>query len=361
MKQNRKIKGNPLKEFEYSFKNDIDLSSITKENIDDKMGYILSYFHKIYDIKDSRKFLIKREKKHGNSIKSIPDTKYYGYITLGFVAKILDDTNVSSDKIDEWYSDTLKNLLSSVGDIKCVRSEKSGGYDIQARIREQAREIMPEIDQYIDDRIDNKKNDFDIYEHIKKSKLSPVHMRKIYNILKAEMDEFSLAREDKELAEGYRCFGKRKLNNIVKIYEYVLEIIEKFITLNTKKKVVTRKPKKVSMEKKLSGLNFLKFSDEYDLASEDPSKLFGSKFVVLFNVKTKTMKIITSKDGMMLRGSTLYDFDTSVEKRLRKPKEMVSSIKGGKRAILSVFDSFTTKLNESNGRINKDTIILKIL
>jgi len=354
----RKISGNPLKDFEYSFNSEIDFSEINDSNIEKKLPYILNFYHRFYDYKDSRNFLCKIEKKFSNKIKSLNDSEYYNYITLGFVADLIYKTNTTNDNIIKWYKDNLNKLLNVD---KNDKRAFNNSFDIQKAILEKALEIMPEIEQYIDDQIYKNESNFDLQKHLEKYNLSPLHIRKIFNILKEDQTVFLNFDEwDEYTVESYRHLSIDDVKRIVKIYDDVLEILEKYITFNTKKKSVSRAPKKISMEKKISGLKFLKNDNLLGIVSEKPEKIFGSTLIMLYNVKTKRVRILESERGMILSGSTVKDFDNSVEKPLKEPQEFFKGIGGGKRKIKNMYNNIPSKEYNSTGRINKDTLIIKI-
>ena len=63
-------------------------------------------------------------------------------------------------------------------------------------------------------------------------------------------------------------------------------------------------------------------------------------------------------------GSTLVNFDEtkSQGKRLRKPEDVLGMfLKAGKIALRTFLDDIKTTTQNMNGRINNDTIILKII
>ena len=86
----------------------------------------------------------------------------------------------------------------------------------------------------------------------------------------------------------------------------------------------------------------------------------------LFNTKTRVMKYLVSdrRDGLMVKGSTIhgYDQEASFKKMLRKPETMIEAIgKSSKAKALKEFKALKTKQSETDARVNKDTVILKIV
>lgn len=363
----RKITGNPLKDFEMFYHTEPEFESINKENIYKKIGYILNFYQRTYDLKDSKKFLIKANPQYKQILNNISDIDYSQYITLGFLSKLLSDSNLHLEKDNSimlWYNNKLNEVLK----LKQIKKQELGkidnrkGNDIQKAILEQVKKIMPAIDEYIDSYIiEENKTNFDIIEYLKKKDLSAIHARKIYNFYLKDLEEFESINNDKQLKEAYNKFSKKRINEIINFYKELLQNIEIFITLKSKNRK-SRKPKKISIEKKLASLNYLKVSDSLNIASEKPSKIIGAKFLVTYNVKYKKLCIFESKNGLNVKGSTIYDFVSCIEKTVRKPEEFLLNVqKNGKRKIKSLFSELKTKENIGNGRINKETLLIKIL
>jgi hypothetical protein len=68
--------------------------------------------------------------------------------------------------------------------------------------------------------------------------------------------------------------------------------------------------------------------------------------------------------GLTIKGTTIQNFnvETSIGKRLRKPDLVVKQVlDGGKIVLKKLLDGLTTKPAELTGRINSDTIIVRVI
>jgi hypothetical protein len=97
-----------------------------------------------------------------------------------------------------------------------------------------------------------------------------------------------------------------------------------------------------------------------------PEKMVGADQLYLFNTKTRQMKYLVSdrRNGFEVKGSTIIGFDVknSFKKMLRKPEDYIATLaKATKSKALKELRSLKTKESETDGRINRDTIILKVL
>jgi hypothetical protein len=86
----------------------------------------------------------------------------------------------------------------------------------------------------------------------------------------------------------------------------------------------------------------------------------------VFNVKTRSLGVYHAEDasGFSVKGSTLLNFaeSKSVSKRLRKPEQTLPEVmSAGKVALRNLLGKLSTKESLLTGRINKDTIMLRII
>jgi hypothetical protein len=169
---------------------------------------------------------------------------------------------------------------------------------------------------------------------------------------KDEYVKESYPRPRKEMIEGAKFFG------------LVATDAEKLAS----NKSAARKPRKkkpVSFEKKVKNLKFKKDDTENKLVSIDPVRIMGAQQLWVYNTKTRKLGVYTAKDdaGLAVKGSSIenYKYSESVSKTLRKPKDVLSRVlDGGKVVLRKVMGEINSKPVELNGRINKDTILLRV-
>jgi hypothetical protein len=125
-----------------------------------------------------------------------------------------------------------------------------------------------------------------------------------------------------------------------------------------------KKPK--SADKQIKHLKFQVKNDEFKLASVNPITIIGASQLWTFNTKYRTLTRYDSiaADGFSIKGTTLqgWDKDASIQKKLRKPKDVLSRLEGGGKLVLrKLMDEINTKQIKPNGRINGDTILLRVI
>jgi hypothetical protein len=118
----------------------------------------------------------------------------------------------------------------------------------------------------------------------------------------------------------------------------------------------------------------MKVDQKYSLASINPTDIVGASELWVFNVKTRKLgKYVASNidptgmgrngSGLTVKGTTIEGFDEklSIQKTLRKPEEQIKAFKAaGKVALRKFLDDINTTDTTMNGRINIDTVLLKV-
>ena len=134
-------------------------------------------------------------------------------------------------------------------------------------------------------------------------------------------------------------------------------------------KKATRKvsvPRPKSAYSQIAKMNYAKESAEYKVTSIDPLLIVGARRVWTFNTKYKQLTEFVSneRDGFTVKGSTLQkiDLDRSRKITLRKPHEFLPVIQSNtQKQIDTAYRQLTTKSQpRKDGRINKDTIIMRV-
>jgi hypothetical protein len=209
------------------------------------------------------------------------------------------------------------------------------------------------------------------------AKLTAEEFNSVINFIESKKAEYTKAykKEDSDFVEGYGDYGQRMLGAIIKrlttISEIVKEGYEKIKTVRTANKI--RRPRKVSVvpanvliEKQIKGLKFQPISAEYNISSVDPKKIIGGKILITFNTKYRTAAIYhaNNPDGFSIKGTTIQGFDEAKSKSrgLRKPADILTILKTKTSSqFMVVWNNLTTIERVPNGRINEDTILLRVI
>lgn len=155
--------------------------------------------------------------------------------------------------------------------------------------------------------------------------------------------------------------------NLKKITLFYTEILSACDMLMQEAKVnrAPRAKKPTDKSKLVAKMKYLKQDDKLKLVSANPIDIIGSQEVWVFNVKTRKLGKYVAKEyaELSVKGTTIINFDEnkSVQKTLRKPEEQLKEFKAaGKVALRKFLDDIKAVDIKLNGRINEDTVLLKI-
>ena len=174
----------------------------------------------------------------------------------------------------------------------------------------------------------------------------------------------ALSGSDPQLKEAFGKMPKKKLEAKIFMYNSIVEEAGRYGQV-VKKSRVPRKPRKVSVEKKLKGLKFQKEDATYKIASVNPEKIIGCQELWTFNTKYKTLTVFraSGRGGLQIKGTSIIGFDvtTSETKRTgRKPEYFIDRVmNGGKIVLRKLMDEMKVGSALAH-RINENTILLKV-
>jgi hypothetical protein len=237
---------------------------------------------------------------------------------------------------------------------------------IQERVTNRANELIADIEGHLD----NFYRDGEVFkpsDWLSQHDVKPAIAQRIaeyYKPLYAELYD-AYNGKNAQLKEAYSSWKKPKL----KIYlEFVKSIVSAAETRATVVKAA-RKPRKKKEKPAsviVSKLKFKEKDDEYKMVSVDPKQIVGSNQLWVFNTKYRTLAVYNAMGpaGLNVKGSTVIGFDekTSIVKKLRKPDQQLKSLLDGGKVVLRKFmDSIKCKSKEATGRINTDTVLVRII
>ena len=170
---------------------------------------------------------------------------------------------------------------------------------------------------------------------------------------------------DPDSAEGYSYLTKPGIRSRIKELTKMEEQVAKFRATNTNARK-PRKKKVQSADRQVKSLKYLAESDEYAVTSVSPANIPGARKLYVFNIKYRRMTVYecSSTEGFSVKGTSIKGFDEklSYSMSLRKPSDVISAIvtKTDKQRD-KIIDALTTKRKEANGRMNDQTLILKVI
>jgi len=241
---------------------------------------------------------------------------------------------------------------------------------IQERLRESAIAMTAEIEDAIEsfqedpEAFDPKA--FKMLNLLKAKGAKAAHTRIIKNFYESNLEELIEAAntKDDQLKEGYSHLSKAQLKKITAFYQ---EIVSACDMLGQEAKV-NRKPrakKSVPTEKLIAKMKYLKSNEQLKLVSVNATDIIGAKELWVYNIKTRKIGKYVADEykDLSVKGTSItgYNENQSVQKTLRKPEEQLKEFKAaGKVQLRKFLEDIKAVDIKLNGRINEDTILLKV-
>jgi len=241
---------------------------------------------------------------------------------------------------------------------------------IQERVRDASLAMTAEIEDALEsfsqdpEAFDPKQ--FKILNLLKGRQAKPAHARIIRDFYSRNYEELQEAAlgKDEQLKEGYSHLSKGQLKKLITFYGEIVSACDMLM----QEAKVNRKPRKtkaVSKDKLVAKLKFMKQDDKLKVVSVNPADIIGAKELWVFNTKTRKLGKYMAAEFMDLgiKGTSITGFDESksVQKTLRKPEEQLKEFKAaGKVALRKFLEDIKAVDIKLNGRINEETLLLKV-
>lgn len=331
-----------------------------------------NWYNYFYSTKDSIKLLFDnypRDKKEIRLLKRLPDWKLCG--TWCYQARMMKIGLKLADDSLKFFNENIDALIEEAKKVvkeDNVEALKKQVVSVQDRVKEQISDYIGMIEEQVDQFMLNKyKSDFDMYAWLRSNNIKVQQSNAIAAYYKPQLAELVELQEGKcpDLNEGYRHMKKPEVKRSI---EFFTNIISDAETWGANQKTVrkTRDKKPVSVEKQVSKLKYMSDYKDYKIVSIAPTSIIGANQLWVFNVKYRKLTLYNAMGpaGFSVKGTTLqgYDPENSESKTLRKPDDVLPRVlSGGKRVLSKVMGEINSKASEPNGRINGDTILLRVV
>lgn len=315
----------------------------------DAVKYANDYFKKNYKLNVE------------NVIKEYPTT-------FGFVCRILSNGGIINEKDITWFNETILKIKNDLANYKVevVVDDKPVMPNIQDRIKEKASECIGELEGLLDEYTLSKfTSNPKPYGVMHTLNIKGVHTNRIlehWKRIRAEYDTV-LTTEDELIKEGYSNFSKTEIKKIVGFCDSIITDCMKVVDEANK----SRKPRQRKQKTPEQLVSKLKYLDKHEaLISENSKDIIGAIQLWVYNTKSRKLGCYNADDasGLSVKGSSIIGFNESksTQKKLRKPEVTLPEIlKGGKVYLRTALDDIKAVPATLNGRLNTDTILLRII
>jgi hypothetical protein len=192
------------------------------------------------------------------------------------------------------------------------------------------------------------------------------HARIIKDLYVRQYDEYLEVAEgkDEQLKEGYSHLTKAQLKKITAFYSEILTACD-MLAQEAKVNRAPRAKKAVPADKIVGKLKYLKSNEQLKLVSINPTDIVGAKELWVFNIKTRKIGKYVADEykDLSVKGTTIIGFNEtlSIQKTLRKPEDQLKEFKAaGKVQLRKFLDDIKAVDIKLNGRVNEETILLKV-
>ena len=334
-----------------------------------------NWYNYFYDNTSAKEFALEylREfhKSEKELIKNVSRVDADEFRTIGWNCRILTVGGYLAPEIIQKTMDRIRQIslikvLEEIVEDQAPAPVREA-VSIQERIKNKAGDLIAEIEGEIDAFMLKGENSFKIVDFMRKYEVKAQvaqHIADYYKPLYSELFD-AIEGKDEDLKEAYSHWKKPKLKSYCEfIRNIVAEAESRSIIIKSIRKPRKKKEKPASVQ--VSRLKHLEKSEEFGFVSVRSTEIIGANQLWSFNTKYRTLSVYNAMGpaGLGVKGTSItgYDEKTSVTKKLRKPTEQVNKLLSGGKIILRKFmDEIKCKPKAANGRINMDTILLKVI
>lgn len=354
-----------------------DAGAIVAKDSNYKINLIcaLNWYSRERDSKAAHKYLHDWVKKNAKQyLVALETTEQDIPASYGWLARIA----TNGAKLGEAEIASLNKFLSSLKPkvVKDTSNKVAPTRSVQDAIKEKAATILGEIEFLFDDLKNG--SDFSLKAWLIKNEIPAVYIPYIQLWLQRKMGEYVTvfkaftAKKDAletsgfaQIKEGYSNFTTTDVKRLLNFFKDSLEETQSYGAI----KKANRKPrarKSVSPSVQVKNLKYLKKFDELKLESISPVEIVGAQQLWVYNTKYRKLGVYKSDthQGLSVKGTTIQGYvpAESMQKTLRKPEEVLKAVLGGGKIVLrKVLDNVKAKPQELNGRINAETILLRVV
>lgn len=342
------------------------IEEITGRN-DYQLTKALNWYSYMHDEKQAHKWLVmwmKENKFPRDEIIVVRDAPEWAAGTAsGWVARMsMNGTKFAPSNI-QYVKDRIKYIIDKFSVPEQADEEVvENKINIQDRVKAKNKQLLCQAEgEVLDAWIERDPEAISMYDFLVKYQATQSAANAIKDFYQAQHDEVFI--DDPDIKE---CFGK-DLKRTQEFWTNVFDDLDRY--LNNKKVVKVRKPKTIKVKpvsKIVENVKYQEAFPELKLVSANPQQLVGAKQVWTYNTKSRILAVYNAADdkGISVKGTTLtnYNETESTGKRLRKPEVVLNQVlTAGKVSLRKILSELTTVDININGRINKDTILLRVV
>ncbi len=351
---------------------------MTDAEFDSYLASCFRYYNYYYTQKDLKKHVIAWAKEQTEFEDT--DHKSLDHITDKSIPMTVCSMIMANKKGMPWREKHFNYAISKIQEAIAVSQKEPDDEEdaptkpkayvpsIQDRLNEKTAELIGEIEGHYDEVTRSAKHVFKVYDFLVSNNVPQSQLGKYESVYQGRLAELkeAQAKKDPQLVEAYSHYKAADFKRIIGFMEQILSDVEQYRGVKKATKKV-RAPRAVSKEKLVSKLKYAKEEKTLKLVSINPADIVGAQELYVYNVKTRKLGkyIADSAFGQLtVKGTTIvgYSEAQSVAKTLRKPEDQLKEFaKASKVQTRKFIDNIKTVETKLNGRINIDTILLRVI
>ena len=390
MKKKAKVSSNNFSDEKYTGNEpiwDYDRAlTFSNEEFDHHLRQSFRYYNYYYSTKDLKKYVVAWLRQHEGEqgVHKLDKATIDRYqrsadcltpFTVCALIKAHERGMPLRDRHVEYILDAVKRVLLLKADnddefeVKAeVKKAEVRVPTIQDRMNEVAKKHILYFEMLEDALYTGESVDPKAYEYLTKNNVPQVLIGKISAVFEPRCAEVREARttKDEDLKDAYSYMKAADYKRYDAFYDKLFADLTAYNqTKKATKKAAVRKPP--AKEKLVRSLKYLKQDAGMKLVSINPVDIVGAEQLWVYNVKNRKLgKYVAEDQGGVLgvKGTSITGFSEtkSTQKTLRKPEEQVKAFLASNKVELRKFlDNIKTTEIKLNGRINADTILLKVI
>ena len=350
-------------------------AAMPQEEFDHFLRKSFAYYNYYYSQKDLKKYMVKWMQENGYNKKDVsafirsPDRSVpmtaYGLLMaskqgMPFREKEL---NYVKQRIEFAITEAEPEAVEIVATEKVAAKVPT----IQDRLNEKTSEHLAYFEGLYDEVVLGGTINPKAFDYLTVNAVPQSQIKKFEELFAARKAELSAAQAKMvdDLVEAYKHYKAADYKRHYEFLDAILDALEQYrgVKKATKKARVKRAPNK---EKLVSKLKYLKEEKTLKLVSVNPVDIIGAQELWVYNTKTRKLfkYVADSLQGPLgVKGTSITGFDVakSVGKTLRKPDEKLKEFNKATKVQLRKFlEDIKATETQGNGRMNEDTVLLRI-
>ena len=332
---------------------------------------VLNWYNVMTPVDDAREYLatyLKSQNKVAvaKQLGKVPDS--YFPRTAAWVARMLTRGIKVKQESVQYMNTAIDSALQNVVEPKANRAAKVAQPSVRDLMIAKSKQLFEDIDGFIDDYgFTVTDASFSVFDYLQKNNIPAKYSSVLIDRYAPYLEEIVTAvqKTDPEVVESYSGISKKEMMYRVNFFTTLIQDLERYgsVTKTIRKQ---RKPRTISVDKKLKHFKYMKEDQNFKIASINPEKIIGAQELWCFNSTSKTLTVLRAQDraGLNIKRSSIVGFDpnTSVTMRTgRKTEEIINScLNGGKIVLRKLMDQLKkpAKLQE---RITDKTVLIRVV